>query len=238
MPLETATTIASLNPAFPLGSDPVASADDHIRLIKTVLKATFPNLTTPLTGTTADLNTRGVPSGLISMWSGIASSIPAGWVLCDGLNNTPDLRDRFIVGAGLSYTVAAQGGAVNAATSSAGLHNHTVATAGEHSHVGKAADHILTVDQIPAHKHESWGESFGGGAFGSAPTGGQTGSGRTDEDNHNYYTSTVGGNQAHSHDLAITVGGGHSHTLSDTGAHSHTVDTRSPYLALCFIMKV
>lgn len=42
--------------------------------------------------------TSTLPSGVIVMWSG--SSIPSGWALCDGTNGTPDLRDRFIVGAG------------------------------------------------------------------------------------------------------------------------------------------
>jgi hypothetical protein len=41
----------------------------------------------------------GVPSGVIVMWSGTVATIPTGWFLCDGENDTPDLRDRFIVGA-------------------------------------------------------------------------------------------------------------------------------------------
>jgi hypothetical protein len=40
-----------------------------------------------------------VPSGAIVMWSGTVASIPQGWLLCDGQNGTPDLRDRFIKGA-------------------------------------------------------------------------------------------------------------------------------------------
>ena len=40
-----------------------------------------------------------VPSGGIIMWSGLIADIPPGWVLCDGTNSTPDLRDRFIIGA-------------------------------------------------------------------------------------------------------------------------------------------
>ncbi len=40
-----------------------------------------------------------VPSGIICMWSGTIATIPTGWVLCNGANSTPDLRDRFIVGA-------------------------------------------------------------------------------------------------------------------------------------------
>lgn len=56
-------------------------------------------------------------SGGIIMWSGAVVDIPAGYVLCDGNNDTPDLRNRFLVGAGDSYAVGANGGAVN--------HNHT-----------------------------------------------------------------------------------------------------------------
>ena len=41
----------------------------------------------------------GVPSGGIIMWSGTIASIPTGWYLCNGSNSTPDLRNRFIVGA-------------------------------------------------------------------------------------------------------------------------------------------
>ena len=53
----------------------------------------------------------GVPSGCILIWSGASNAIPTGYVLCDGNNSTPDLRDKFVVGAGNSYSVAATGGA-------------------------------------------------------------------------------------------------------------------------------
>ena len=42
---------------------------------------------------------QGIPTGGIIMWSGATSAIPSGWVLCDGQNSTPDLRNKFIVGA-------------------------------------------------------------------------------------------------------------------------------------------
>lgn len=53
------------------------------------------------------------PIGGILMWSGSILTIPIGYQLCDGTNGTPDLRDRFIVGAGLSYAVGATGGTTN-----------------------------------------------------------------------------------------------------------------------------
>lgn len=51
-----------------------------------------------------------VPQGTILLWSGAVSAIPAGWHLCDGSDGTPDLRGRFVVGAGGDYAVGAKGG--------------------------------------------------------------------------------------------------------------------------------
>jgi hypothetical protein len=67
-----------------------------------------------------------IPSGLISLWYGSIATIPAGWLLCNGTSGTPDLRDRFIVGAGSTYAVAATGGSANAIVVS---HTHTMQSA-------------------------------------------------------------------------------------------------------------
>lgn len=67
----------------------------------------------------------GVPSGVILLWSGSIVSIPTGWYLCDGSNSTPDLRNRFVVGAGGSYAVGASGGASTVTLSVANLPAHT-----------------------------------------------------------------------------------------------------------------
>lgn len=69
----------------------------------------------------------GMPSGAIVMWSGSVNAIPSGWLLCNGSNGTPDLRNRFIVGAGSSYDVGATGG------------SETV---------------TLMVEQMPSHDHK------------------------------------------------------------------------------------
>ena len=101
----------------------------------------------------------GVPSGGIIMWQ--EPEIPVGWLLCDGTNGTPDLRDRFVLGYG----------------------NRNVGTVGGEERV------TLTVDQIPSHNHSSGdlyvygasgggggGESTSGGAsFGTLPVNGSTG---------------------------------------------------------------
>lgn len=72
------------------------------------------------------------PSGGIIMWSGSIASIPSGWLLCDGSSGTPDLRSKFIVGAGSTYSVAATGGSADAVVVS---HTHTATvTDPSHSH--------------------------------------------------------------------------------------------------------
>ena len=55
-----------------------------------------------------------VPSGLIAIWSGSTGSIPSGWLLCNGANGTPDLRNSFVLGAGNTYAVGATGGSTDA----------------------------------------------------------------------------------------------------------------------------
>lgn len=68
-----------------------------------------------------------IPAGLICMWSGSSSNIPNGWALCNGNNNTPDLRDKFVLGAGKDYIVGATGG---------------------------EKEVTLTVAQMPSHSHD------------------------------------------------------------------------------------
>ena len=73
----------------------------------------------------------GFPSGGIIIWSGSSASIPSGWLLCDGSNSTPDLRNRFVVGATSTYAVGATGGSADAIVVS---HTHT-ATVTDPGHV-------------------------------------------------------------------------------------------------------
>ncbi len=77
-------------------------------------------------------------TGMILMYTG--TTAPTGWALCDGQNGTPDLRDRFIVGSGSTYSVNATGGQADAI-----VPNHTHPTSvdsGRLFHLGGAANTI------------------------------------------------------------------------------------------------
>lgn len=77
----------------------------------------------------------GVPAGVILAWSGTIATIPDGWVLCDGTNGTPDLRNRFIAGAvtdfGADPVSTIEGAAMHLGGTNS--HSHSVTDAG-HQH--------------------------------------------------------------------------------------------------------
>lgn len=103
------------------------------------------NILDGVTATASALNTASthyVPSGGIILWSGSVASIPSGWYLCDGNNSTPDLRDRFVVGAGNGYAVADTGGAATVTLSTTEIPSHTHTFSGTTSHVG---DHTHSI---------------------------------------------------------------------------------------------
>ena len=71
--------------------------------------------------TTAFVAQNAILSGMIVMWSGVIGTIPVGYVLCNGENSTPDLRNRFVMGAGSTYEPGDTGGSADAVNVS---HNH------------------------------------------------------------------------------------------------------------------
>lgn len=167
-----------------------------------------------------------IPAGVILLWSGAIGAIPSGWVICDGLNSTPDLRDRFVVGAGTTYAVGATGGqntitAVPAHTH--GVGNLANASGGAHTHTG-------TTSNTGAHTHNVTSANGNNGALsGFANTGIANAAGPS-------ATSTDG---AHSHTFTTDSSGAHTHTISgDTASSGNaSVDVRPLYYALCYIMK-
>jgi hypothetical protein len=94
-------------------------------------------------------------AGMIMLWSGSSASIPSGWLLCDGSSSTPDLRNRFVVGATSTYAVGATGGSADAIVVS---HTHT-ATVNDSGH-----SHTTTSTEAGSNGlSEVRGNNFGGG---------------------------------------------------------------------------
>ena len=77
-------------------------------------------------------------TGMIILWSGSVASIPSGWALCNGSSGTPDLRNRFVVGAGSTYNPNNTGGSANA-TLPAHTHTASSGNAGSHNHTYEKA---------------------------------------------------------------------------------------------------
>jgi hypothetical protein len=165
-----------------------------------------------------------VPTGGIIMWSGSVASIPSGWLLCNGSSGTPDLRDRFVIGAGSTYGVGGTGGSANAITVS---HSHTITT---QTTGGQNQNHTHSVNDS-GHAH-STSVVAGGGEGGftyQSPFGPSEG--------------TAAGLNTASATTGISVGINnvdHTHQLSgntDTAGASGTNANLPPYYALAFIMK-
>lgn len=210
--------------------------------------------TAPVDSDTTDLATTAfvhsvVPKGIILMWSGSIATIPNGWALCDGASHngvaTPDLRSRFVLGAGSSLfgsvDVNATGGSSvitqvpahqhsYSATTDANSENHThsgiTSSQGSHSHVFPGDDQLSfangvggwSADSVASFGYDARSVTGGGGQLWKTTAAGQ----------HNHTFTT--GNQSSSHNHNIE---------GDTSvAGVSSVSILNPYWALAFIIKV
>ena len=189
----------------------------------------------------------GVPAGVIVAFHG--SVIPAGWAVCNGLNGTPNLQDRFIIGASNSRAAGSSGGessvTLTAAQSGVPAHSHNTASAdAAHSHGLSETNlaHSHGMDYAGTHAHGGkwipWVNDLNVGGTGKTATQGGNGHDSIPSDGNHYHT-------VHS---AL---GNHGHTVqSGNATHSHTVNPNTaanatqahnnmpPYYALVYIMKL
>lgn len=191
------------------GTAVTSSAAELNKLTGATPSTTEINKLTGLTVSTSDLNTRLMPSGGIIMWSGSIASVPSGWYLCDGTNSTPDLRDRFIVGAGTTYAVGDTGGSASVTLTTAQIPSHT--------HTFSA-----TTNTTGAHTHTEQNYSSNGTGDGSGPGASCCGGSIV---NSGVQTLSAG---SHSHTVSGTT---------DAAGSGTSHENRPPYYALAYIMK-
>ena len=169
----------------------------------------FTDLGSGVTGT--------IPSGGIILWSGASNKIGqpvasggtgTGWVLCDGSNGTPNLTNRFVIGAGSSYNVDDKGGSADATLVS---HSHTT-------------DSIIEMNNTN-------GKSLTG-SFRNEPHASGATSGIFSEQNGTFNEDSSEGNNGR----IISIDANHRHGMTSAGT-SGTNANLPPYYALCYIMK-
>lgn len=264
MSLETASTINQLDANNPTGPDRLSTGDEHIRLIKSTLKNTFPNITGPMTLTQAELMalaTLGTPRGVMSLWYGDALSVPVGYAVCNGQTVaisggggsivTPDMRGLTAIGASAGYSVGVAYGQESYTVSTASAGAHTVSgtlTASDPSAlavtVGSTA---LDISQMPSHNHgtglndDNFGNIFSYGIKSSPLVGAKNLQHNNDPSSTQPITETVGGGLGHTHTATGSVPS-HTHTFTGSGVagHSHSVDvpTIQPSRAFHWIIKI
>ena len=108
-------------------------------------------------------------TGMIILWSGAEVDIPTGFTLCNGQNNTPDLRDRFVVGAGNNYNVDATGGSADATLVS---HQHSAGSYsavsnGGHTHTYNFRSGTERADNDEDHQRNSGSSQYNTGSSGA-----------------------------------------------------------------------
>jgi microcystin-dependent protein len=162
-----------------------------------------------------------LPAGVITMWSGSIVSIPSGWALCDGTGGTPNLTNRFIVGAGDDYSVADNGGVSSTTLTTAELPGHThtgtTATSGAHSHFVANGDAVNATTS----------------ALSSSNTIGKNGSQSATSFNYLLGGTSTTANQGLTDEEAA-----HSHTFTTASTgDGDAFENRPPYYALAYIMK-
>jgi microcystin-dependent protein len=125
----------------------------------------------------------GTPAGCIAIWPSALGQIPSGWALCDGSNGTPDLRDKFVVGAGGNYALYESGG------------SNTVTASGSVTIGG----HALTESEVPKHTHGSITDTWVDGSSKGTYSGSGVYKGEKTS-----YTNYAGGGQPHTHSASFT----------------------------------
>jgi hypothetical protein len=156
-----------------------------------------------------------LPVGAIIMYMGNMANVDSNhWAVCDGTRGTPNLLNRYPCGTNSTGGMAPFGGG-----------NQTTDSQGSHSHGGATLGHALTIEELPAHTHNTtithWDR--GGG-------------------NHGYIgpgTGNVGTQQWLSDPTGSDPANVHIHGIAADGAHTHTIAPPVPLsFGLWFLMRI
>jgi hypothetical protein len=172
---------------------------------------------------TALFGTTNIPQGGIIMYTGVTA--PSGWALCNGSNGTPDLRDKFVIGAGLNYAYGTTGGSANTVLP---VHTHNAVSTFTGYRMGTHSHNIFD----PGHTHRQQADSFN---LASVPN--LTIMGRGVPGNLNGSIAPAATGIVIQAESAGVPGGAVATAIEVTG--SPTANTNiPPYYALCYIMKL
>ena len=218
---ETSSTSFTLDNGVTAGTEVLAEVDGYIEYDTAASEVTYSPSgiisSTNVQDAIEEVGPYVVPAGGIILWSGSSSNIPAGWALCDGTNGTPNLVDKFVVGATGSYATGATGGSKDAIVPS---HSHTFS--------GSATDKYI--DQVQAH----WlGGGYNTGTITISHSSSGTWSSRIATAQDSFNDGNNKGISFRGRSASSTVSG----TTSTTGS-SVTNANLPPYYALCYIMKL
>lgn len=223
MPIESITSssvINALNNSWPTGADDRSGGDDHLRLIKSILLQTFPNITGVVTKSHTDINNGSVPAGSTALFYQAAA--PAGWFRASrsdtrgirvvastddggtyGGSDDPILMDKVPTHQHYYYGTTDPTTIVHshdAQSASAGTHTHgaSTATAGSHTHSYKKPETSEKFNTSTPPIQPAWADSVS--------------------------SSTTESAGDHTHSVTINNSGTHTHGItigSNSAAHTH-----------------
>lgn len=180
-------------------------------------------------------NESSIPKGTILPWYGKSSDIPEGFALCDGTKGTPDLRNRFLVGAGSNYSLGDTGGEDQVTLTGTQIGNHYHYWGNEVLKDGpgdNSYNHDLgVVGVLPSSGSEGWSRSVFlsfATIFPSLNTGRARLSTNTNDGFHLSGWSRFSNSTWMSYITSLAVG------TAAQEAH----ENRPPYYALYYIMKL
>lgn len=196
-----------------------------------------------------------IPYGVIVIWHGNTGSIPDGWHLCDGTNGTPDLRSRFVYGAGSDTDtkpswVSEWNGTINTEPAASG-HFSPLIHGGEEQHV-------LSISEMTQHNHtaSAGNQSIDHTHSGTTSSAGSHNhsemiNGRDATAEGGYVNGTAYGRSAFDSGLKTSSDGAHTHTFTTGGVsadHTHAITVNNNgsgtahnimprFMVLAYIMK-